>query len=87
MRHLKTLGVGPSDLFSPLSTMYNSPHGLPCQMSPFQDSLQNMIINYSALSHGPKYEKHPENQPLVSECEIIQKNPLTKAFGKKGKSR
>lgn len=36
---------------------------------------------------GPQYEKHPENQPLVSECEIIQKNPLTKAFGKKGKSR
>ena len=87
MRHLKTLGVGPSDLFSPLFTMYNSPHGLPCQMSPFQDSLQNIIINYSALSHGPKYEKHPENQLLVSECEIIQKNPLTKAFGKKGKSR
>ena len=36
---------------------------------------------------GPQYEKHPENQLLVSECEIIQKNPLTKAFGNRGKKR
>ena len=32
-------------------------------------------------------EKHPENQLLVSECEIIYKIPFTKAFGNRGKKR